>query len=486
MAKKEPKKVKEPKMEEEDDKEEAIPDYFKAMEDNIMVLEKAVELNDKNLIRRLWRKNTNLRKNMSLLDFQDVLMVYVPADCPSRKVMLNSLDAAQKEEMDTGGDRKDRSGEAKKTEISLEVECYLHLFIVSRLMGMKPMRTKEALESSRLIVERASSENRRSLDSFVSKGWHWYARCNELLGKAKDIRPELIAAHRTACLRLNEMGQSVLTNLILRSYTEDNLITQAMTFASKTTFPESASNNQQVRNLYYMGKAHAIQADYSKANDCLIRAIRKAPTNTGLGFRVHVYKLAVVAQLLMGETPDRSWFSNSELKVHLEPYFHLVKAVRNGSVADYDKILKTDSAKFSKDNTMTLIVRLRSSVIKTGLRHINIAYSCISFKDIAFKLELSSATDAELICAKAIRDRIIEATIDHEKSVLQSNDTQDIYSTIEPKAQFHKRIEFCLEVHNAAVKAHKYPPNSHRAKLEKDENKENGDVATIDDDLDDM
>jgi len=440
----------------DDDEEEKGPDYFKAMVDNITVLEKAVETNDKNLVRRVWRKNTNLRRNMNLLDFQDILMVYIPNDCPAKKQMLVALDAAMKDSP-SDGQKPDRSDMEKKSNVSLEVECYLHLFIVSKLMSMKPARTKEALASSSMILERAQIENRRSLDSFISKGYHYYARCNELLGKSKDIRSELIAAHRTACLRLNEMGQSVLTNLILRNYIESNLINQAMTFSSKTTFPESASNNQQVRNLFYMGRVYAVQADYSKANDSLIRAIRKAPTNTGLGFRVQVYKWAVVAQLLMGEIPDRSWFSDEVLKRPLEAYFHLVKAVRDGSIADYDKILKSHSSSFAKDKTMTLIIRLRSSVIKTGLRRINIAYSCISFKDVAKKLQLQSASDAELICAKAIRDRIIEATLDHEKGVMKSTDTQDIYSTIEPKSQFHRRIEFCLEVHNAAVKAHRYP-----------------------------
>ena len=39
----------------------------------------------------------------------------------------------------------------------------------------------------------------------------------------------------------------------------------------------------------------------------------QAPSNTGLGFRVAVHKLATVVQLLTGETPERAWFSDAAM-----------------------------------------------------------------------------------------------------------------------------------------------------------------------------
>lgn len=40
-----------------------------------------------------------------------------------------------------------------------------------------------------------------------------------------------------------------------------------------------------------------------------------------------------------------------------------------------------------------------------------------------------------------------------------------IYSTLEPQSAFHKRITFCLNVHNDAVKAMSYPPDAHKGDL---------------------
>lgn len=64
--------------------------------------------------------------------------------------------------------------------------------------------------------------------------------------------------------------------------------------------------------------------------------------------------------------------------------------------------------------------RLRHNVIKTGIRMISLSYSRISLADIAEKLSLESTQDAEYIVAKAIKDGVIEAVINHEEGYVQS------------------------------------------------------------------
>lgn len=51
---------------------------------------------------------------------------------------------------------------------------------------------------------------------------------------------------------------------------------------------------------------------------------------------------------------------------------------------------------------------LGHNVIKTGLRKISLSYSRISLVDIASKLTLDDAASAEFVCAKAIKDGVIE------------------------------------------------------------------------------
>jgi 26S proteasome regulatory subunit N3 len=64
----------------------------------------------------------------------------------------------------------------------------------------------------------------------------------------------LHARLRTATLRNDFEGQACLLNLLLRNYLHHNLYDQADKLVSKSTFPESVSNNEWARFMFYIGK----------------------------------------------------------------------------------------------------------------------------------------------------------------------------------------------------------------------------------------
>lgn len=136
-------------------------------------------------------------------------------------------------------------------------------------------------------------------------------------------------------------------------------------------------------------------------------------------------------------------------------------AVRSGDLVHFNEVLQQYKEKFVEEKIYTLIIRLRHNVIKTGIRMISLSYSRISLADIAMKLQLDSPQDAEYIIAKAVRDGVIEASLDHHDGYMQSKENIDIYSTKEPQEAFHHRITFCLDIHNQSVKAMRYPPKSY-------------------------
>jgi 26S proteasome regulatory subunit N3 len=211
--------------------------------------------------------------------------------------------------------------------------------------------------------------------------------------------------YRTSCLHRDEMGEAVLLNLILRNFLHYNLIQSAHIFTSKITFPENASNNQFCRYLYSMGRIQAVQLEYSDAFLRLSMALRKAPQDIAIGFNITVQKLLIIVQLLMGDIPERAIFnsSNPAYRVALKPYFYLTQAVRAGNLHQFNDVLKDHQDIFSHDKNLTLINRLGHNVLKIGLRKISVSYSRISLQDVAEKLQLSSATAAEYVCARAIK-----------------------------------------------------------------------------------
>ena len=333
-----------------------------------------------------------------------------------------------------------------------------------------------------------------------------------------------MSLHRTAALRHDVETNATVQNLLLRSYIVDsNLYDQADKLVARAPFPRSqASNGQIARYEYYVGRIRAVQLNYTEAHTHLQQAIRRAPqpssakeekaekamkpekadtagtkaaegkesgaekqsagqdaqatlkaelakakkTTPGAGFLQTAYKFLIVVELLMGDIPERSIFRMEMLKKALGPYMEIVQAVRIGDLSLFSKTLSTHSALFSADKTHSLILRLRHNVIKTGIRTISLAYSRISLADITKKLHLDSDEDAEYIVAKAIRDGVIEAQVNHERGEMTSRETGDVYSTNEPQAQLRQRINFCLQLHNESVKAMRYPLNNHKAELD--------------------
>lgn len=50
--------------------------------------------------------------------------------------------------------------------------------------------------------------------------------------------------------------------------------------------------------------------------------------------------------------------------------------------------------------------------------------------------------------------------VDHEQAFLKTKECIDVYSTNEPQNAFHQRILYCLNLHNEAVKALRFPNTS--------------------------
>lgn len=291
-------------------------------------------------------------------------------------------------------------------------------------------------------------------------------------------------------------------NLLLRSYIAAREFAPAAALLSKVRFPEAASAAQLVRFSFYSGRVQAVQLEYSDALESLLAASRKVPPTAALATAVAAF-LAVV-QLLMGgalaararmrgvcaagvlvrggraaddthpfpplpptDTPERRALSAPTLA----PYLAITRAVRSGELARFRAEVATHAAALDAHGTLSLVRRLEANVIKTGLRRITAAYSCISFADVAARLHVGSAEDAEFLAAKAVRDGVLEAVLDHEAGTLVSRARANVYATKEPQEAFHRRISFCLDVHNEAVRAMRYAPRAARAELESAEAK---------------
>ncbi|KAG1462773.1 hypothetical protein G6F56_005441 [Rhizopus delemar] len=426
---------------------------IKDIKRNFSLLERSVETVEARFTTRVLRTLPSIRRRLTSDILAQVISEYYgPNDLNTKNELLKYLN-------ENGS-----STEEEKQNALSEVDVYIHLNVLIYLLDKNEI--EKGIELSNKTIQKMTEMNRRTMDPLAARIYFYHARFYEISNRLAEIRQGQLAAHRTATLRHDVETQATLLNLLLRNYFHHNLYDQADKLVSKSTFPEKAGNNQAARYAYYLGRIKALQLDYTSAHTFLTQAIRKAPQNNiTAGFQQTVYKFFIVVQLLLGEIPERSLFRQPILKKALAPYLAITQAVRIGDLAKFQEGLAQFDAVFKKDNTYTLILRLRHNVIKTGIRMISLSYSKISLRDICLKLHLDSEEDAEFIVAKAIRDGVIDASLDHAKGFMKSKEIVDIYSTNEPQNAYHQRVNFCLNLHNEAVKAMRFPMDAHRKEL---------------------
>ncbi|KAF8345308.1 PCI domain-containing protein [Amanita rubescens] len=444
------------------EKEEPIPlTPLQEVKANVTLIDRAVANLEPRFIHRVLRSLTSLRKKLDENIIRNAIDELYLRDNPTKRSLLSWLPEPT---MDVDAVSSKPAFTNSVQDPSPESEAYLRLLIIYRLLSSRTSYEK-ALELAQMTVEKIQALNRRSMDPIAAKVWYAVERAFELGARLADARPLFLSAQRTAALRHDDETQASLLNCLLRNYIHYNLYDQADKLVSKTTFPTSAGNPQLARYHYYLGRIKAVQLNYSDAHSNLQQAIRRAPPpKTAPGFYQAVHKFFVVVELLMGDIPERSLFRHAVLDKALGAYFEIVKAVRSGSLSQFQTTLTKHAAQFEADRTYTLIVRLRQNVIKTGIRRLSLSYSRISLRDICVKLHLDSEEDAEYIVGKAIRDGVIEGRIVHEKGWMECGTQKGGYGP-EVSEMFGRRIGFCLDLHNQSIKAMRYPLNAHRKEL---------------------
>ena len=439
---------------------------------NFALLDRAVALFDARFSLRALRSISVIRKRLTPDIIAQAIAETFPATVQSGNIAKNLLVAIGRESIPLGrpsGPEMEIDSEAKAgtkngakkevKEIIPEVDVFLGILVQVHLFDSK--QYQKGAEFSQYLAERIQALNRRTLDSLSAKVYFYFSLFNEHIAplppspesRVVAIRPALLAALRTAVLRKDIDTQASVIVLLLRNYLLTSHIAQADLLVSHTQFPENAVNNQVARFLYYLGRIRSIQLRYTEAHEHLTAATRKAPSsNCAVGFSQTATKLLLVVELLMGDIPDRSTFRQPSMEEALHPYFLLVQAVRVGNLEDFETAIADHADTFRRDGTYTLILRLRQNVIKTGIRMMSLSYSRISLRDICIRLHLGSEESAEYIVAKAIRDGVIEASLDRERGFMKSKEVGDVYATREPGEAFHDRIRACLALHDESVK----------------------------------
>lgn len=354
-----------------------------------------------------------------------------------------------------------------------EIDLFLSTLALIVLVDAQQIVTANTIADSLVSQLSAFPQPTRHEDLILAKVVFWVGRVYELKDRLSHLRGFFMAMYRTSVLHHGIATQAVALNMLLRSFLQNELYDQAVQLLEKSPYPESLrSNAQHARYLYYLARINAVRLNYSEAHSKITLALRKAPqenSTIGRGFRLTANKLNIIIQLLMGDIPDRRLFNQKDIRQSLLPYSEIVQAVRSGDLALFKTVSEQHESRFRKDRNIILVQRLRYNVIRAGLRKITASYSQISIEDTTALLGLDSTDDTKCIVAKAIADGVIDATIDVASQTVQSKNSAEAQSVVEPRKAFHSRISFCLQLYNDALKAMQYPEPESESRIEEAE-----------------
>ncbi|CCK70255.1 proteasome regulatory particle lid subunit RPN3 KNAG_0D05170 [Huiozyma naganishii CBS 8797] len=379
-----------------------------------------------------------------------------------------------------------------RIEVAPLVNSFVFLLVQLYLLDSDQLGPLNEFNLQVVIPKILYHNNNRLLDLINAKLWFYCVIAQERLGLPAQaaVRAEMIKFVKVATLKHDNETKGMLINLILRNFLARGEVEHAADFVNKVEFPSNTvSSPLEARFFFYLAKIMAIQLNYSSASEYIVAAIRKAPHNDkSLGFLQQANKLHGVIQLLMGDIPELSFFHQPKLSKSLYLYYHLTNSVKIGDLKKFTSTITKYKQQLIKDGNYQLCVRLRSNVIKTGIRIISLTYKKISLKDICLKLKLDSEQTAEYMVARCIRDGVIEAKINHELGYIETSELLNIYDTTDPQETFNERINFVTQMHNESVLAMRYPDDG---KLKKNAQEDSTDAELIEEvsdfsDLDDL
>ena len=205
----------------------------------VAMIERAVSTNQTRLIGRALRHNGPLRQKATKDVLAKAVEKYVPEGTGRASLLgqiavlpdapaADAADAAAGDAMEEDGKAEEpESKEGPRTTVIPEVEVYLSLLVLTALL--RHGKGEDAVEAAEALFLSAGSINRRSLDPLRSKVFSYLALAHEKRGTLGTLTARLLAAHRTACLQHDELGQVTLLNILLRSFLQAVMARRAST-----------------------------------------------------------------------------------------------------------------------------------------------------------------------------------------------------------------------------------------------------------------
>lgn len=256
----------------------------------------------------------------------------------------------------------------------------------------------------------------------------------------------------------SELLFAIVYVALLRGLLREGQLREVAQLLKNCAFPEHLGHSQLAKYLFYKALYLSQIGQIASAANFATESLRKAPESKnrrGLnGFKLRVRKLRLVLQLLMNEPPTHEWLSHSKIPQH---YMSLVHAVNLGNHDEFEGLLAKHSDAFAKDGMTSLLLKMRSVVMRNALKKLSVAYSRISVEDVLRKIGADSDPNFDLnaFLTKSRAD-LPDFRIDHKHNFIEFTRSLDDYASSTTRENLMRRIRHLQGLEDQVAKGLRY------------------------------
>ena len=173
--------------ENKDDMKDPMLLTLEDIREHCRLLERSVVSKENRFIVRVLRSLPATRKKLSNDVLKKIVHGYYTHSSEARHSLAKFLYRDGETDMDDGQSGiRFRSNKLASTPLLPEIDCYLHLLILLRLMDEGKLVEAEACSEE--LMAKLSTHNRRSMDHIAARCYYHHAQCHEAKGQLSKIR----------------------------------------------------------------------------------------------------------------------------------------------------------------------------------------------------------------------------------------------------------------------------------------------------------
>lgn len=282
----------------------------------------------------------------------------------------------------------------------------------------------------------------------------------------------------------------IVYNHLLRGMLLSNHIEEAGHFLTNCEFPEHEQNTQLCKFLFYKGYYMGLTGSLAQSGLLLSQALRKAPEDHLRGesralknFKLLTQKHLIVVSLLRSEMPSSKLFNESRLA----QYKKLVLLVSKGHFKEFREHLEAFQVQFKRDLVFPLLLKLKSVVLKNGLKKLSQAYSSLSVTELLFKLGLHNERKLQVDAFLAkVMSKMSRFTLDSNLKTVIFQREERTLSDDSIREALAKRVEHVKSLEEQMVRALKFPEEKEEVEADNQSQEDEFDLDDLDFDFEDF